>query len=208
DMVDHLVEVSEKIGIKFIFNATASRVEKLRKNYRVSAKQDDEIVTAKAEMVFNAAGRIPSIDELDLDKGGVTHEKAGITVDENLQNPGNKNVYACGDVAASKGMPLTPLAPIEGGIVISQLLDKEPKKTANYPPIPSVVFTLPNLASVGLSEEEANKNFKEIIVRKENATQWYSSKHLHDKIYAFKTIVDKVDGKILGVHMIGSGVGE
>src|SRR5690606_19316587 len=108
--------------IEFIFNAKVSKVEKLRKNYRVSfqkngasASLSNQSVTAR--MVFNTAGRVPSIDELDLEKGNVAFQKEGISVNEFLQNTTNKNVYACGDVSASGSLPLTPTSSQEARIV-------------------------------------------------------------------------------------------
>ena len=208
DIVDYLVEFSKELGIKFFFNAKANKVEKLKANYKVYAKQEGKTINAKAELVFNTAGRIPSIADLDLEKGRISFSKKGIIVNEKLQNPSNKNVYACGDVAASSGLPLTPLAPYESAVVISQLLDKSNKKTAKYPPIPTVVFTYPNIASIGLTEEEAKKKYKNINIKKGNAAKWYNAKHINDKVYAYKTIIDQDSDQIIGAHLIGSGVSE
>lgn len=208
DMVDFLVKASEDLGIKFILNAQANSIEKLQKYYRVAANQEGKTVTAKAEMVFLTAGRVPSIDELEVEKGQVSYTKRGISVNKKLQNPSNKNVYACGDVSDTQGLPLTPLANYEPEIVVSQLLDKKEKKEVNYPPQPSVVFTLPNIASIGLSEKEAKEKQPEVIIKKQNAVKWYSAKHINDSTYAFKTIVEKKTGKIIGVHLVGFGAGE
>lgn len=208
DMVDHLVKVSEEIGIRFIFNAQAKKIETLQKNYKVYADKNGKTISVKGEMIFNAAGRVPAIDELNLESGKVEFSKSGIAVDENLQNPTNKNVYACGDVSASSGMPLTPLAPIEGRIVASHILKKQPGLKAKYPPQPSVVFTWPNLAKIGLSEKEAKRKYKNIEIRTENASDWYSAKHTNDKIYAYKVIIHTDSKEILGAHFIGRQVGE
>lgn len=208
DMVDELVKVSKDIGIKFIFNARAHKIEKLQKYYRVSAQQNGKTVSTKAEQVYMAIGRVPAIEELQLDKGGVSYSKKGIIVNSKLQNPKNKDVYACGDVSDSNGLPLTPLSHYESLIVASQLLDEKEKKELDYPPQPSVVFTLPNLASIGVSEKEANTKNLDVIIKKKDATTWYSAKHLNAKVYAFKTIIDKKSGKILGAHLIGSGIDE
>lgn len=208
DMVDKLVEASEAIGIKFIFQARANKVEKSASGFQVSADQNGKTVKVKADMVFNATGRIPSLEKLDLEKGKVTSTKKGVEVNKNLQNPSNPNVYACGDASASEGLPLTPLAPFEAGIVISQLLDKKNKKKAIYPAQPSVVFTLPNLAAVGLSEKEARKQYKSLEIKTSDAAKWYSSKHLNDKTYAYKILIDRETDRIVGAHMVGAGVGE
>ncbi|MEO2099864.1 MAG: NAD(P)/FAD-dependent oxidoreductase, partial [Flavobacteriaceae bacterium] len=94
DMVAHLIEASEAIGIKFIFNAKASKIEKLRKYLRLTAEiKNGEEISAKAELIFNTAGRVPSIDELELEKGNVAFSNKGITVNEHLQNTSNSSVY-------------------------------------------------------------------------------------------------------------------
>ncbi|WP_373057377.1 NAD(P)/FAD-dependent oxidoreductase [Zunongwangia sp. H14] len=207
DMVAHLQKASEDLGINFIFNAEVFEVEKLRKNYRVKAKQAGKEIEVKAEMVFNTAGRVPSIEELDLEKGNVAFSKQGIEVNEHLQNTTNKSVYACGDVAASAGLPLTPLSSKEGQIVSANIINKNNPGKASYAPQPSVVFTLPNLASVGLSEEDAKKDY-EIRVENKRVSDWFNAKRINEKVYAYKTIVDTKTGKILGAHLVGPEAAE
>lgn len=208
DMVKYLTKASEEIGIKFIFNAKVNGIEKLQKYYRVSAEQEGKDISVKAELVVNAAGRVPSIDELELEKGKVAFTKKGISVNKNLQNPSNKNIYACGDVSDSEGLPLTPLSSLEAKVVISQLLDKTKKEEAHYPPQPSVVFTLPNLASVGLSEEDAKSKGYEVLVEQKDGSKWYNAKRTNNKIYACKIIEEKGTGRILGAHLVGPEAGE
>lgn len=207
DLVNLLVKTSEELGIEFHFNAEVSGIEKLRKNFRVNAIQDGKEISAKAEMIFNTAGRVPSIKDLDLENGNVAFSKKGITVNDFLQNSTNKNVYACGDVADSPGLPLTPLSSLEAEIVAHNII-KSNRKKPEYPPQPSVVFTLPNLASVGLSEEEAREKGYEVTVEHKLAADWFNAKRINEKIYAYKTIVDNKTGQILGAHLIGPEAAE
>jgi glutathione reductase (NADPH) len=209
DMVQYLQQVSEEdLGIEFIFNTQITEIEKLQKNFRVKGIKDGKEVSAKAEMVFNTAGRVPSIEELDLEKGKVAFSKKGITVNEFLQNPGNKNVYACGDVSASDGLPLTPLSSQESKIVATNVLDEKTQKKANYPPQPTAVFTLPNMASVGLSEKEAKAQGYDFTLDHKLVPKWFSAKHINEKIYAYKTLVDNKTGLVIGAHLIGPEAGE
>lgn len=208
DMVGYLQTASEKLGIKFIFNAEVSKIEKLRKNFRVTAIQDENEVTAKAEIVINTAGRVPSIEELDLEKGNVAFSKKGISVNKKLQNTTNKNVFACGDVSDSEGLPLTPLSSQEALIVIGNLLHPESPKEVNFPPQPSVVFTLPNLASVGLSEEEAKEKGYDYTLEHKLVPGWFNAKRVNMEEYAYKTLVDNKTGLILGAHLIGPEASE
>ncbi|MDN3595730.1 dihydrolipoyl dehydrogenase family protein [Zunongwangia endophytica] len=209
DMVAHLTEASEDIGIKFIFNAKASKVEKLRKYTQVTAelKNGDE-VTAKAELVFNTAGRVPSVEELDLEKGEVAYTNKGITVNGHLQNTTNEDVYACGDVSDSEGLPLTPLSSQESRVVSTNLIGKYNKTEAHYPPQPSVVFTLPNVASVGLSEEQVKEKGLDYVIKHKSVPSWFNSKRIANQHYAFKVIKDKKTEKVLGAHLVGPDAGE
>lgn len=207
-IVDPLVDAFEELGVDFIFNAGVNKIEKLQKYFRVSAKQGDKTIEAKAEMVFNTAGRVPSIDELDLEKGKVSFTKKGISVNKYLQNPTNKNVYACGDVSDSDGLPLTPLSSLEPKTVIAHLLNDKEEKKISYPPQASVVFTNPQLASVGFSEEEAAAQGHEIAVEEKQGLNWYNAKRINERHYGYKTIVDKKTKKILGAHIISPQAGE
>jgi glutathione reductase (NADPH) len=108
-------------------------------------------------MVVHGAGRVPEIDDLDLEAASLERENnKGIKVNEYLQSVSNSAVYAAGDAAASEGLPLTPVATYEGEIVGTNLLEGNHVKP-NYQGVPSVVFTIPPLASVGLQEEVARK---------------------------------------------------
>lgn len=208
DMVAHLQQASEELGIKFIFNAEVKKIEKLRKNFRVTATREEKEITETAEMVFNTSGRVPSIDELDLEKGNVEFSKKGIVVNEFLQSISNPNVYACGDVSASEGLPLTPLSSQEAAVVSANILNKEKTEKARYPPQPSVVFTLPNLASIGLSEKDAKEQGFDIRVEQKQAPDWFNAKRINAKMYAYKTIVDKKTEYILGAHLVGPEAAE
>nr|WP_311195836.1 FAD-dependent oxidoreductase [Antarcticibacterium sp. 1MA-6-2] len=157
DLVGLLQKASEEIGVKFIFNAEVEKIEKLQKNFRVTAKQNEKDITATAELIFNTSGRVPSIEDLDLEKGNVKFSKKGIVVNEFLQSVSNKNVLSCGDVSDSEGLPLTPLSSYESAVVAKNVLKEKGFEKIKYPPQPSVVFTLPNLASIGLSEAAAKK---------------------------------------------------
>lgn len=207
EIVSHLTKASEVLGIEFIFNAKVSAVEKLQKNYRVSFVKNNKTQTLTAGMIFNTAGRVPSIDDLDLEKGNVAFEKGGISVNEFLQNSTNKSVYACGDVSASGAIPLTPTSSQEARIV-SLNIRKGNHTKMDFPPVPSVVFTIPQIAAIGLTEEEAKKQGYDFVMEYKSVPQWFSAKHINGDVYAYKTIVDKKRNIVLGAHIIASEAGE
>tara|TARA_R100000935_G_scaffold13736_4_gene27510 strand:- start:83698 stop:85056 length:1359 start_codon:yes stop_codon:yes gene_type:complete len=207
DIVHYLTRASEALGINFIFNAEASAIEKLRTNYRVSYKKNGKTESIKAKAVFNTAGRVPSIDELELEKGNVAFEKNGISVNEYLQNTTNTNVYACGDVSASGSLPLTPTSSQESRVVSINIRKKNSEKM-DFPPVPSVVFTLPQVAAIGLTEKQAKDQGYDIVVEHKSVPHWFNAKRMAEDVYAYKTIVDKKRNLILGAHIIGGGAGE
>lgn len=207
DIVGHLTAVSRSLGIEFVFNARVSRVEKLQKNYRVFYQKEGKEDAVTGQLVFNSAGRVPSIGNLDLEKGNVAFDKKGITVNEYLQNTTNPDVYACGDASASGLLPLTPTSVLESRIV-SLNLRKGNTAKIGFPPVPSVVFTIPQVAKVGLSEEEAEAAGYDYQVKYESVPKWFNAKHRNEPAYAFKTIVDKKQKTILGAHLISSEAGE
>lgn len=207
DIVNHLTEASEKLGINFIFNAEVTGVEKLQTNYRVTFQQDGKAQTVKAKAVYNTAGRVPSIDELDLEKGNVAFEKGGVSVNEYLQNTTNPRVYACGDVSASGTLPLTPVSSQESRLVAKNILEGNVEKL-DFPPVPSVVFTIPQLASIGLTEKQAKEKGYTIKIEYKSVPNWYNAKRLNEQVYAYKTIVDTDRDLILGAHIIGAHTGE
>lgn len=207
DIVTHLTKASEELGIKFIFNAEVSKVEKLQKNYRVSFKKNGKTESVDARMVFNTAGRVPSIEELDLEKGNVAFEKGGISVNEFLQNTTNKSVYACGDVSASGSLPLTPTSSQEARIVSLNIRNGNHTEM-DFPPVPSVVFTIPQIASIGLTENEAKEKGYDYVVEYKSVPKWFNAKRINEKVYAYKTIVDKKRNIVLGAHIIAPEAGE
>jgi glutathione reductase (NADPH) len=157
----------------------------------------------EADMVVHGAGRVPNIDGLDLlNSGGVQYTHKGITVNEYLQSVSNPAVYAAGDVAANMGLPLTPVASYDGAVVANNLIKGNTIK-ANYNGLPSVVFTIPPLVSVGMQEKEAKDQGIRFKVKYEDTSGWASSKRVGESCAAFKTLIDEETNKILGAHILG-----
>ena len=208
ELVKFLQEASEVLGIKFIFNSEVVRIEKLSKNFRVIANQKGKTISIDAAIVVNAAGRIPSIDDLDLEIGKVEFSKKGISVNQYLQSITNKKVYACGDASNSKGLALSPLTSLEARIVSANLLHPNEPEKVEYPPQASAVFTLPNLAMVGFLEEEAKEQGLDFTIKQNKMPTWFNAKRINESFYAFKTLVDNKTGLILGAHLLGPEASE
>jgi len=147
-------------------------IEKSSAELIIRATHCGEKVSFQADMVVHAAGRVPEINDLILDIAGIEWDERGVRVNEFLQSVSNPAVYAAGDAAASGGPPLSPVASYEGRLVIANLL-KGNHQTANYLGVPSVVFTIPPLAAVGLSERAADEQNLKFRVKMEGTSNLY-----------------------------------
>ena len=202
DIVKHLVDVTRNLGIKIVLETEVSKIESKDGHYITTGISNGNETTYKAAAVFNSAGRPPAIFDLELEKAGISFSKKGIEVNEYLQSTTNANIYAAGDAADSRGLPLTPVAVLEGHVVASNII-KGNKKKVSYPPMPSVVFTLPTMATVGLLEDDAKEKGYDINVNFEKVDNWFNARRLNVDEYAYKTIIDKNNNTILGAHLIG-----
>ncbi|MFP4469314.1 MAG: dihydrolipoyl dehydrogenase family protein [Bacteroidales bacterium] len=202
DMVYHLAEISKEMGIEIVTQTEVTAIKPKGSEFEVHGKKDGKPVFYSTRSVVNAAGRVPEIDGLDLQKGKVDFSSKGIEVNEFLQSVSNPRVYAAGDAAASPGLPLTPLASVEADVVIENLINGNHQKP-DYSEMPTVVFTIPVLASVGLTEKQAKEKKLDFRVNLQSATTWFSAKRINARKYAFKTLIEKDTEKILGAHLIG-----
>ena len=167
-----------------------------------SAGDEKLSTTLETDMVVHGAGRVPNIEGLDLTTVGVEHNIRGVKVNEYLQSVSNPAVYAAGDVAASGGSPLTPVASYDGGIVANNLIKGNTLKS-NYTGLPSVVFTTPSLASVGMREQEAKEQGIRFRTKYENTSSWYSSRRVGETCSGFKVLIKEGNNRILGAHILG-----
>ena len=207
DLVDQLVERTRQLGIEVHLGTEAIGIEKSSAQLTVRAVASGKTGMFQTDMVVHAAGRVPEIKDLDLDSAGIEWEKRGVRVNEFLQSVSVPAVYAAGDAAASGGSPLAPVASYEGLIVAANLLKGNHQKP-NYIGIPSVVFTVPPLAAVGLSEREASERNLKFRVKKEMTSSWYSSRRIAETCSGYKVLVEEGTDRILGAHILGSDAGE
>jgi glutathione reductase (NADPH) len=104
-------------------------------------------------------------------------------------------------------LPLTPLSGREGNVVSENILKGNSKKIS-IPVIPSVVFTLPNMASVGYSEEEAKSRYKSVLVKRASVPNWFNAKRINAPLYSYKIILNERTQEIVGAHLLGPEAGE
>lgn len=208
DLVAWLTEAFEAAGIDVRTGHSVEAIEKTAEGYRVHVRTAGrETATVDADLVVHAAGRIPDLDPLALEAAGVDRDERGrLKLNEYLQSVSNPAVYAAGDAAAI-GPPLTPVSSHDAKVVVGNLLDGN-KHRPDYRAIPSVAFTIPPIASVGLSEEEARLKGLKFSLKSERASSWYTARRVAESVYGYKVMVEEATNLILGAHLVGPHVDE
>ena len=207
DLVGQLVKATRELGVDVRLNTEVKSISKDDHHFAVKSSDDNGEQTFEADLVVHGAGRVPDIDDLDLEQAGIKREKEGVSVNEYLQSISNPAVYAAGDAAATAGLALTPVASMEGHVAASNMLNGNHRRF-NYTGISTVVFTIPPLASVGLQEEAARKQGLKFKVKQEETSGWYSSRRVALKYSGFKTLVEEGSDRILGAHLLGHNAEE
>ncbi len=207
DLVEKLVARGGEAGIEVRRRAVLRSIGKDDTGYRVTVETDGESEELRADLVVHGAGRVPEVDRLDLSAAGIDATKSGIAVNAYLQSVSNPKIYAAGDAADTSGAPLTPVAVFEGKVAASNMLKGNHTKP-DYTGVPSVVFTIPELARVGMLESEAREAGYKVRVTENDTSGWYSNIRVGETCGATRVIIDEDSDKILGGHMLGHGYGE
>lgn len=207
DLVDRLVARSAEIGIKLIPHAPLVSIEQHGTRFVVISEKNGMRHTYEADLCVHGAGRVPAIYELGLDSAGVDFSRDGITVDRALRSISNPSVYAAGDAANTPAPPLTPVAAIEGDTAAANMVGNQ-IATPDYSGVPSVLFTLPPLARVGMLESEAREADLDVDVHFHDTGDWYSNVRVGQRTAGAKIIVERSSRKVIGAHLLGPGYDE
>ena len=203
DLVGQLVEHTRELGVRVHLGTAVTAVARDAGELVVTASARDGEQRATADLVVHAAGRIPEVDDLGLEVAGVARaDDGGVAVNDYLQSTTNPAVYAAGDAVSSGGLRLTPVAVMQAGVVVANLLNGN-TRTPNYEGIPSVVFTTPPLARAGLTEAAAAARGLRFRTHHEDTTGWFSSQRLRLVHTGFKTLAEEGTGRLLGAHLLG-----
>jgi pyruvate/2-oxoglutarate dehydrogenase complex dihydrolipoamide dehydrogenase (E3) component len=185
-------------GISVYLNAEVVEVFEQAGIKHVCLKEGD---TLQSEMLLVAAGRKPALNALDLAKANVSFDAKGIKVNNRMQTS-NRRIYACGDVTGV--MPLTHVAELQAGIIIANMIFRLPRKI-NYDVIPSVVYTQPEVAQVGISVEQCSK-LKHGEIHQFSYSQLDRAITDNKKAGIAKILINR--GRIAGAHIVGEHAGE
>jgi len=158
------------------------------------------------DCVFYATGRRPMLDNLGLENTAVELDERGfIRVDEQYQTR-EPSILALGDVIGR--VQLTPVALAEGMAVARRLFRPEEYRPVDYRNIPTAVFSLPNIATVGLSEEQARAEGYQVKIFESRFRPMKLTLTDSQERTLMKLVVDADSDRVLGCHMVGPEAGE
>ncbi|MEZ7888367.1 MAG: FAD-dependent oxidoreductase, partial [Cloacibacterium sp.] len=196
-----LTKVLKKQGMKFMLSTGVQSVERNGDSVKITAKdKKGEEVSVEGDYVLVSVGRKPFTEGLGLEKAGVELDERGkIKVNDHLQT-NVANIYAIGDVI--KGAMLAHKAEEEGVFVAETLAGQKPH--INYNLIPGVVYTWPEVAGVGKTEEQLKEEGAAYKVGSFPMRALGRSRASGDIDGLIKILADEKTDEVLGVHMIGA----
>lgn len=200
----HLRDELSKRGLDLQFNSDIERIDKQADGSLLATLQDGR--TLETDCVFYATGRRPMLDNLGLENTGVELDGRGfIRVDEQYQTSA-PSILAIGDVIGR--VQLTPVALAEGMAVARRLFKPEEYRAVDYQTIPTAVFSLPNIGTVGLTEEDAKAAGHRVQVYESRFRPMKLSLTECQERTLMKLVVDADNDRVLGCHMVGPEAGE
>jgi dihydrolipoamide dehydrogenase len=203
DVTDTLVEQLKKEGIEIHTSMSAEQVSKSGDEYLIQCnRENDKSIDLAADALLVAVGRQANVDNMGLDSAGVVYNNRGIEVDRRLRTSA-KHIFACGDVTGH--YPFTHMAEYQAGIVISNAIFRYPKKI-DYRVVPWVIYSDPELARVGITEQQAKEQGIAVDVLRFPFRDIDRARTEAETTGEMKLISRR--GKILGATILGPHAGE
>lgn len=199
--------ILEAEGIRVCASTEVKEVKKEGDIRKVLAKDPAGERVYEAGDILTAIGRAPNVDGLGLENAGVRYDgRKGVETDDTMRTT-NRRIWACGDVAGR--FAFTHTAEHESGVALSNALFPFMRRRAERNAVPWVTYSDPELARVGITEEEALERHgaKNVRVYRKNFSEIDRAVIEGETKGLIKAVCLK-DGSILGVHILGAGAGE
>ena len=208
DLVGWLMPSFDALGITVRANVSATGVLRSGSELVVGAtSRTGEEISVAVDYVVHAGGRAPDLTALDLKAGNVAVDQQGrLSLTEGLQSTSNPRVYAAGDVAG-QGPPLTPVSSHDAKVVAANMLDGAEARP-DYRGVPSVAFTVPPIAAVGLNESDARAQGLHFRENAASVPEWFTARRINEPVYGYKVLVEEGTDLVLGAHLVGPGADE
>ncbi len=202
-------EIFENEGIRVLTNTSVRSVRHDGKEIVVTTHAEDKTRELRSEKLLVTTGRTPNSDKIDIEKSGVAVGKHGeVHVDEFLRT-NVPHIFAAGDVIGREigSQMATPVGSHDGGIVAHNAFNSEPR-SANHRVIPRTIFTDPQIAMVGMTEEEAQAAGHECWCSSVPMSLVPRAGAIRDTAGIIKMVADDKTEEVLGVSMVGNSAGE
>ncbi len=203
DVRHRVADELDKKGIQLAFNASLVAVERQESGGLLATFEDGRQL--ETDLILAATGRKPAVEDLGLENVKVAQRDNGaIIVDEDYQTS-EPNIFALGDV--TDRVQLTPVA-IEEAMCFASTQFLGRRKVMNYDGIATAVFCQPNIATVGLTEQEARDRYPSISIYRSSFRALKATLSGSQEQSLMKLIVDDETDRVIGIHMVGSEAGE
>ena len=205
EISDEFMKILKKQNIKFHLNRKVTSIKKTNTGVQISTSdKNGDSKEFNCDVALISIGRKPFTSNLNLSSAGVkSDEKGRIKIDKKFQTSA-KNIYAIGDVIDG---PMLAHKAEEEGIAVAEIIAGQ-SGHVNYDLIPGVIYTTPEVASIGLTEEQLKEKNKSYKIGKFPFMANSRAKAIDEPEGFVKILADKDTDKVLGVHMIGPHVGE
>jgi len=204
EVAKQLLRTLKKQGLKFRLGAKVTKVDAKNKTVKLTIEpaRGGKAETLECETVLVAIGRVPNTEGLGLADLGVEQDRGRVVVDRNFQT-NVADVYAIGDVIAG---PMLAHKAEEEGVAVAEILAGQAGHV-NYDVIPSVIYTAPEVASVGKTEEQLKQDGVAYKVGKFPFSANGRAKVNRTTDGFVKVLADATTDRVLGVHIIGADAG-
>lgn len=199
DLAKRLKQSLGKKGIDITTQAQVLRIEAADEGLKVVYLKKDKEESVIADKVLMAVGRRANLASLDFAAAGIETDRRGVIVNENMQTS-VPSVYAVGDINGK--MMLAHAATFQGMVALSHILGKSSRVRLDI--MPAAVFTKPEVASVGLTEDECKEKSIDVICLKSFFRANGKAVSMAEPDGYCKLVVAREDGRILGCHMFGA----
>ncbi len=199
ELGNELLSALKADGISFLTGRSVTRVYREAGKKVIETAHKDGIDAIKVDEILISSGRIPNVDALSLEEAGVKYSARGIAVRKDFSTD-NPLIYAAGDVVDQK-YKLETLAAREGATVASNIFNNA-EKTVNLQEIPWAVFTEPQFASVGFTEDEYRRLHGSATSRTIPLSAVPKARILRQEHGTIKIVVDPASNRIVGVHAV------
>jgi glutathione reductase (NADPH) len=200
-LAGQLVERYRGLGIDVLTDAPVREVA--RRGGELVVVHDAGELTV--DLVVHGAGRVADVAGLGLEDAGIETGRRGVRVDARLRSTNDAHVWAAGD-AADKGLPLTPVASKEGKVVAAGILGEDAEYDGHA--VPSVCFSDPPLAAVGMGTAEAERQGDAVRIERADASEWFTQRRLGQTHAGMAIVTDAASGRLLGGHLLGVNADE